>query len=345
MNGSSRRDVLGMGVLGAIAAALPFGLSGCATSRGQTGERANAKRRLARVAHITDSHTQAERGGFEGTCAMWEHLNALRDKPDLVLHGGDIVFDVFAKNKAKSQEQWDLYLQSMRAHNKLPVYHALGNHDIWGWDKKASETTGAETSWGKAWAVDLLGMPGAYYAFEARGVKFIVLDTVQPRGEAGYEGGLGDAQFEWLQGELASAKLPVVILTHIPAVHASSVLVDARLNNDKNWITGGGASLMDRVQVVNLISRHRNISAVLSGHIHMVERVDYAGTSWINSGAVCGSWWQSQQKSREFLADRRNDKTMLERPDRAMPGYGLLDVYSDGSIGWEYVEWGWQPTA
>jgi hypothetical protein len=36
---------------------------------------------------------------------------------------------------------------------------------------------------------------------------------------------------------------------------------------------------------------------------------------------------------------------MLERPDRAMPGYGLLDVFSDGSIGWEYVEWGWQPTA
>ncbi|MFN5944271.1 MAG: metallophosphoesterase family protein [Phycisphaerae bacterium] len=345
MNGSSRREVLGVGVLGALATMLPAGMSGCSTAGGHAATNNQGKRRLARVAHITDSHTQPERGAFEGTCAMWEHLNTLSDKPDLVLHGGDIIFSSFEKTRQRSQEQWDLYLRSMREHNKLPVHHCLGNHDIWGWNKKESQTTGNEEGWGKAWAIDLLGMPAPYYAFEARGVKFIVLDTVQPRGETGYEGGLGDAQFEWLQGELAGSKLPVVVLTHIPTIHASTLLVDARTNADNNWVTGGGSLLMDRTKVVNLISRHRNIAAVLSGHIHMVERIDYAGTSWINSGAVCGSWWQSQQQSREFFASRRNDQTMLERPDRAMPGYGLLDVYSDGSIGWEYVEWGWQPTA
>jgi 3',5'-cyclic AMP phosphodiesterase CpdA len=200
---------------------------------------------------------------------MWEHLNTLSDKPDLVLHGGDIIFSSFEKTRQRSQEQWDLYLRSMREHNKLPVHHCLGNHDIWGWNKKESQTTGNEEGWGKAWAIDLLGMPAPYYAFEARGVKFIVLDTVQPRGETGYEGGLGDAQFEWLQGELAGSKLPVVVLTHIPTIHASTLLVDARTNADNNWVTGGGSLLMDRTKVVNLISRHRNIAAVLSGHIHM----------------------------------------------------------------------------
>lgn len=337
MSGATRRDVLGMGVLGALAASLP----GCAAARTGGDPSRGGKRRLARVAHVTDSHTQPERFAFEGTCAMWEHLNALADKPDVVLHGGDIIFSSFEKTRQRSQEQWDLYLQSVRAHNRLPLHHCLGNHDIWGWNKKESQTTGNEQGWGKAWAIDLLGMPGPYYAFNAKGVKFIVLDTVQPRGETFYEGGLGDAQLEWLAGELGDATTPVVILTHIPTIHASTMLVDARTNADNNWVTGGGSLLMDRAKVVNLIASRKNIAAVLSGHIHMVERIDYAGTSWINSGAVSGSWWQSQGQSREFFASRRNDPTMLQRPDRATPGYGLLDVYSDGSIGWEYVEWGW----
>ena len=342
----TRRDLLALGSLAGLGALL----GGCTTtgSNPPTNSPTNSRPpspRLARVAHITDSHTQPERQAFEGTCNMWQHIASLRDQPDLILHGGDIIFSSFEKTRERSQQQWDLYLQSMRAHNKLPVYHCLGNHDIWGWNKKESQTTGNEQGWGKAWATDLLGMSAPYYAFTARNIRFIILDTVQPRGETFYEGGLGNAQFEWLQSELAStpATTPIVILTHIPALHASTLLVDARTNADNNWVTGGGSLLMDRARVVNLISRYPNVSAVLSGHIHMVERIDYAGTSWINSGAVCGAWWQSQAKSREFFAQRREDKTMLDRPDRAAPGYGLLDVYADGTIAWQYVEWGWTP--
>jgi 3',5'-cyclic AMP phosphodiesterase CpdA len=136
---------------------------------------------------------------------MWQHIASLRDQPDLILHGGDIIFSSFEKTRERSQQQWDLYLQSMRAHNKLPVYHCLGNHDIWGWNKAKSATTGTEATWGKKWAMDELGLGGAYYAFEQSGVKFIVLDSVQPSGEDGYAGGLDDPQFEWLQGELKGA--------------------------------------------------------------------------------------------------------------------------------------------
>jgi 3',5'-cyclic-AMP phosphodiesterase len=255
---------------------------------------------------------------------------------------GDLIFDGFSRTKQRTQEQWDLFLQSVRVHNRLPVTHCLGNHDIWGWNKKDSGASGHEREYGKQWALDVLGMSSAFYATTCKGVRVIVLDSVQPRGEDGYEGGLGDAQFEWLRGELESQPgTPTVVVTHIPAVHASMQLVDSRLGDDGQWRFGAGALMMDRVRLVNLIARHSQVRCVLSGHIHMQERVEYAGTNWINSGAVCGSWWQPQQSSREFLANRRNDTSMLARPDRAVPGYGLLDVYEDGEIDWQYVEYGW----
>jgi hypothetical protein len=41
---------------------------------------------------------------------------------------------------------------------------------------------------------------------------------------------------------------------------------------------------------IKLFEGH-NVLAVLQGHTHVNERVDWHGVPYITSGAVCGNWW------------------------------------------------------
>lgn len=328
---------MGLG-LGALA-------GGCATSPGGAARgRESSRGRVLRIAHLTDMHVQPERQGDAGFAKCLDHVNALRgsEKPDVLITGGDLIFDSFSKNDTRTRLLWDRFTRVLADHNRVPTLHCLGNHDIWGWNKKESGTTGGEAQWGKRWAVDELGLAGTYTRYDVQGVRIIVLDSVQPAGE-GYEGGLDDAQFEWLQGELraAPATTPVVVVTHIPVFHASTLLVDARMDDQRRKLTGAGAIFVDSNRVVALLAQHPNVRAVLSGHIHMQERIEYAGIHWINSGAVSGAWWQSQEKSKEFFR-KRGDLTPI-RPNRADAGYALIDLFADGSVQWKYVEYGWTP--
>lgn len=341
----SRRELLA----GAAAAAAGLAvLPACATTtRSQAASPASPPPRAGRalrIAHFTDCHTQPERRADQGTIAALAHVNNLADKPDVLITGGDLIFSAFAQTQARAQTQWDLFTTALRDHNRLPALHCLGNHDIWGWDKQRSQTTGTEAQWGKRWATDLLSMPGPYYSTTRAGVKLIVLDSVQPLGESGYQGGLDDAQFEWLEGELAStpAQTPIVVITHIPIIHASTLLVDARFDDQRRRLVGAGSMYVDALRVVGALTKHPNVRAVLSGHIHMVERIDYAGIAWINSGAVSGAWWQSQNASRRFFEQRRSDPTVWQRPNRAEPGYALIDVSTTGEVAFTYQTYPWQ---
>lgn len=333
----SRRSLLGaigLGGLG-LAAGLP-GLGGCATSGGATSKSGLGGRdgRLLRIAHLTDSHVQAERTADEGFRQCLAHVHALKDRPDVIATGGDLIMDSFDSGKPRAQEQWRLFTDAFAAHapskGGIPVMHCLGNHDIWGWNKAKSGTMGSEAGWGKRYAIEQLGVPGWYYSQVHRGVKLIALDSVQTDGGDGYVGGLDDAQFEWLRGELAATPRTqtVIIMTHIPIVHCSTLLVDANFSAQEGVKLGAGTMFLDARRVHNLLERHPNVRLVLTGHIHMTERVEYAGITHINSGAVSGAWWRSQEKARgERAADSREG--FERRALRSEPGYGLIDVYED----------------
>jgi 3',5'-cyclic-AMP phosphodiesterase len=341
-----RRALLGAGLAGALAGAL-----GCSTgprsATGREGGGRSGSQRLLRIAHLTDMHVQPERRAGEGFAMALTHVNTLagREKPDVLITGGDLIFSGFEKDEARTRTQWDLFTKVLAERNQIQTIHCLGNHDIWGWNKKESGTTGAEAQWGKRWAVDLLQLPAPFARHDVRGVRILVLDSVQPSGD-GYEGGLDDPQFEWLAGELAAtpATMPVIVVTHIPIFHASTLLVDARMDEQRRKLTGAGAIFVDANRVAGLLTQYPNVRAVLSGHIHMAERIEYAGIHWINSGAVSGAWWRSQEKSKEFMT-KRGDTTpnRPNRPNRADPGYTLVDLFADGSVAWQYVQYGWTP--
>lgn len=288
-------------------------------------------------------HVQPERKGNIGFIQALQHVHTLTDKPDLILIGGDMVFSSYEKPRDRTDLQWSLFLNAVKDHCRLPVRYCLGNHDIWGWNKAESRTTGTEADWGKSLASRLLGVPNWFYAEDFGAWKLIVLDSVQPLSETSYQGRLDDAQMAWLEAELSAtpSQKPIVVLTHIPVFHASALLVDGRVREDGRQL-GPGAIMTNCGAVATLLARYPNVRTVLQGHIHMVERIDYAGIAWINSGAVSGAWWQSQAASQAFFLKRRGP-TPDTRVNRADPGYGLIDLYEGDRVEWAYDSFGWTP--
>ncbi len=335
----SRRDALRLGL-----AATVFGL-GWPTppALGEAPDRPTARprRRALRLAYLTDSHIQPERRAYEGVVACLRHLMAQEDRPELVLTGGDLIMDAMDADEARTRVQWDLWLKVLRDECPLPVQHCLGNHDIWGWNKERSGTTGSEPMWGKRWACDLLHLERPYYTFDRAGWKFVVLDSVQPLNN-GYVGGIDNTQFDWLREQLERTPKDahVLVVSHIPILCAAMLVADAAPLEEGGYRVGGFAQVMDFQRIVDLFSRHPNVRAALSGHIHMVDRVAYNGVSYMCGGAVSGMWWRGRERYLKGLAERAKPGDP-PRPPRADEGYNLVDLYDDGTVERQYVTYGW----
>lgn len=330
--GLERRSVMRAAGLGALALAAGPGLA-----------RAGDPRRPFRVAHLTDIHVQPERNGGKGMAACLRRLAQLNPRPDLVLTGGDLVMDVFEQNQTRSQQLWDLFTRTLADECKIPVRHCLGNHDIWGWDKKKSGTTGAEPGWGKRWAVDLLGLPGPYYAFDVGGWKFIVLDSVQPTDpEGGYYGGIDRAQLDWLKDQLERTPptMPVVVLSHIPILSGSALVTSSNFDAGGIVIPRGNV-IHNCDRLVRLFESFPNMRICLSGHIHQVERTDFQGISYLCNGAVSGAWWEGKTVN-AAKRDAKAKPTDPQRPMRCDEGFGLLDLFADGTFIHQYATYGWK---
>ena len=317
----TRRDLLKTAGITAAATVL-IGPAGALARRSKPP--AGVKRAL-RLAHLTDMHVQPERRGAEGLAACLRHVQSQADAPELVLTGGDTVMDSFAQDEARTRLQWELWKKVLRSECRLPVESCLGNHDVWGWNKKNSRTTGDEALYGKRWAMDIFGVDSPYRSFDRAGWHFVVLDSTFPHGEGSYEGRLDEKQFAWLERDLKAtpAQTPVLVLSHIPILSAAVFLIG---ENEKSgdWIVPRSYVHIDARRIKDLFYQHPNVKLCLSGHLHAVDRVDYLGVSYLCNGAVSGAWWRGKHYEHDA-------------------GYALIDLYDDGSFGGEYVTYGWKP--
>lgn len=275
------------------------------------------------MAHCTDPHIQTERRGHIGTAACFAHVNALADRPDLILTGGDLIFDSFDTGLDRAKELWSLWTKVLADHSAVPFEHTLGNHDVWGWNTAKSGTTGSEPGWGKKLACETLGLPGPYRSFTRNGWKFIILDSTFADGD-GYIARLDDAQHEWLVAELAStpASTPVLICSHMPILTATALLTEKAEVALARPIPPGFMHV-DAKRLVNLFLKHPNVKLCVSGHIHQLDRIDFQGVTYLCNGAVSGAWW----KGRNAQCDE---------------GYAVLDLMTDGSFRHTYQTYGWQ---
>ncbi|MEO6437110.1 MAG: metallophosphoesterase [Tepidisphaeraceae bacterium] len=277
------------------------------------------KTRSLRIAHLTDMHVQPEQRAQEGYLAALESVSRLDPAPDFLITGGDHVMDATAQTLGRCRVQWDLYNKSI-AQVKIPVHPILGNHDIFGWG--LAEVSESTVGYGKAMALDRLKLERTYYSFDASGWKFILLDSMTRRGRT-YLGELGPEQTEWLRGELAAAgRMPVAVFSHIPILSAC-VFFDGqeRLGADA-WHVPDAWMHRDMRELVGLFAQH-NTRLLVSGHIHLVDRLEYRNMTFLCDGAVCGDWWKGP--CQQFGE-----------------GYGVIDLYPDGRFNHQYVTFGWK---
>jgi Icc-related predicted phosphoesterase len=225
--------------------------------------------------------------------------------PAFISLTGDIVYNGYDKDDWKV---WDDETAVWRA-NKIPVYPALGNHDLHGDEKIALANYFQRFP-------DL--KKSRYYSLRAANTMMLVLDSSLDE--------ISGPQGQWLTQKLDH--LPgdvdfVFIVLHHPPYTSSS---DAKM-------FGGGHSsrTQERALAKMLEARQRNQRArivVFSGHVHNYERHEHGGiTYFVTAGAgahaypierAVGDPFQSKDVNYHYLmvdVDRGSLKITMHRLD------------------------------
>lgn len=299
---NSRKDFLKtLGLLGATQFLSPFA-KGTNISPGMLTlpEKPSPAKRILRVAHLTDIHIKPEKTAEQGFAAALHQVNQLPDKPDFIINGGDAIMNAVSFSKENVKAQWNCFHSILKSENDLKVHHCIGNHDLFGW-----AMPGADKSSGKIWALDEYQMNLPYYSFSTKGWKFIVIDSIHPRKSVpGYFGKVDEAQLAWLETELHNTPehTHICVVSHIPIL-AVCTLFDGSYVHNNHWFVPDNTLHADARILRDLFYKNGKVKACLSGHIHLIDHVNYLDTDYYCNGAVSGGWWKGdhQQFSPSFI--------------------------------------------
>ncbi|GLR17538.1 metallophosphoesterase family protein [Portibacter lacus] len=263
-------------------------------------ESATKKKRLMRVAHITDVHIRPEHDASNRFLKCLEEIK--KHKVDFFLNGGDTIYAADYSNITRDRvnAQWEIWHKLRKEFSEFEVYSCLGNHDMW-WATEESDVM-----YGKDYVVDNLDIPNNYYSLKKSGWTFIVLDSLYKRGIA-----LGDEQMAWLDDELASLPTdsPVLIMTHCPILNVSTII--------------DGGNHKDFEEITDLFYKHKDKKInCISGHVHLLDKSNYNGVDYYSNGAMSGFWWEEGN-------ERSGGKSWVRETP---PGYAILDLYDDGTM-------------
>ena len=231
---------------------------------------------------LTDTHIQPELDAARGCDMAFKKMRTI--KADFAIQGGDHVFDSLGVPKARSLSLFDLYDKTQQDLS-VKVYHTIGNHDVFG-IYTASGMEPNDPLYGKKYYEEHISK--RYYSFDRKGVHFIVLDSIGVTADRAYEGRIDAEQTQWLDGDLKAqaAGTPIIVVSHIPVVSAIASYSPVPATPPAHH----GNTVANSDEVIKLFEG-RNVLAVLQGHTHVNERVEWHGVPYITSGAVCGNWW------------------------------------------------------
>jgi 3',5'-cyclic AMP phosphodiesterase CpdA len=274
----------------------------------------NEKKSTIRFAHLTDTHLKAGAIPEAGMAKAYHHAQSLKPGVDFIINGGDSIMDSLEADKQKTQTQWDLFHTVLKNENSLPVYHCIGNHDVWGWFIK-NDKPEADKLYGKVWVVETLEMPKRYYSFTKDQWHFIVLDSTQLNPAGGYIAYLDPEQLSWLQSELEQTPKDkfICIVSHIPILSICAGLFFDKTETNGDLKIQRNLMHTDFLALKKIFIKYPNIKVCLSGHIHLQDELDYLGVKYYCNGAVCGNWWSGAFQ--EFA-----------------PAYALIELHSDGTF-------------
>ncbi|WP_428667484.1 metallophosphoesterase family protein [Runella sp.] len=279
-----------------------IGLAAATLSVKNVSTEVQAKKRILRIAHITDIHIRPEHDAPNRFRKCVDEIK--KHKPDFFLNGGDTIYAADYQNitRERVNEQWMIWRNCRALLQGYEVYSCLGNHDMW-WAAPSPQ----DEMYGKEHVVRQLEIPKRYYSFDKKGWHFIVLDSNNKSA-----GSLDDEQRTWLEADLAklAANTPILVMSHYPLLAVCTHF-------------DGGGMHTDFKYLANLFYQHKDkIKTCISGHIHLVDRVVYNDISYFCNGALSGFWWEEGDKN------SAQKYYYLQTP----PGYAIIDLYNDGSV-------------
>jgi len=183
--------------------------------------------------------------------------------PAFVSFGGDIVYNGYDKDDWKV---WDSETAVWRE-KKIPVYPALGNHDLHGDEKVALANYFQRFP-------DLKNC--RYYSVRAGNTHMLVLDSSQDE--------TSGAQGQWLAQKLdhlpGDVDFVFLVLHHTPYTSSS----------DANMFGGGHSARSKEGELAKMLeSRQQDLRArivVFSGHVHNYERHEHGGVTYFVTGGA-----------------------------------------------------------
>jgi 3',5'-cyclic AMP phosphodiesterase CpdA len=272
-----------------------------------------SKKKPIRVAHLTDMHVKPGKDIETAVAKAMHHAQLLVPEADFIVNGGDAIMNSLEADKQKTQIQWDLFTSILKKEVSLPVYHCIGNHDVWGWFVKENKPDN-ERQYGKVWAVETLQMKKRFYSFTKDKWHFIVLDSAQLNPLGGYIGKVDEEQLAWLQTELAAVPKEkfICIISHIPILSICAGLFFDKTESNGDLKIQRNLMHTDFLILKKIFQKYPNIKVCISGHIHLQDEVNYLGIKYYCNGAVSGNWWKGNFQ--EFA-----------------PAYALLEFYDNGA--------------
>lgn len=191
-------------------------------------------------AQISDSHVGFGKEPYRKTViATLEEtvaqINALPEKPEFLIHTGDLTHLSTAK-------EFDTVAEILKGVKVGQIYYVPGEHDVIGDNVEYLQRFGKGTR-GDGW-----------YSFDHKGMHFVGLVNVASQGTDKGLGVLGGEQFDWLRTDLAgrTASTPIVVFGHVPLWSVYP-----------QW----GWGTEDGLQALALLKRFGSVT-VLNGHIH-----------------------------------------------------------------------------
>ena len=214
--------------------------------------------------------------------------------PAFISFGGDIVYNGYDKDDWKV---WDRETAAWRE-KKIPVYPALGNHDLHG-DEKIALANYFERF------PDLQN--SRYYSLRAANTLMLVLDSSLDE--------VSGPQGQWLTQKLdhlsGDVDFVFIVLHHPPYTSSSDMK-----------IFGGGHSArsQERALAKMLEARQANLRArivVFSGHVHNYERHEHGGiTYFVTGGAGAHAYPIERAKDDPFQSKEVNYHYLMVEVDR-----------------------------
>ena len=272
-----------------------------------------------KIVQLSDVHFDTETT-TDGKRLIASSPKLLDDAIDQINHLKNIDFVVFSGDSINrpSESDFKKFLTKINT-LKYPWYLSTGNHEI---------SVGGVLS--KQRRLELISQynknfietKSYYYIKPKKGYIFIFMDGVIDR-KVSAHGYFPKTELKWLDKTLSyNAELKAVIIQHFP-------LVEPCKSSDH--------TVLNKKGYLNVLSKHKNVIAVLSGHYHvpMVKKV--GKTLFISSPALV----QYPNAFREITFDSENghDKIITkfiptrlkELQEKSRQSMGLSNIYLEGT--------------